>query len=283
MEHRRDARSAAPAHPGLGYAYLSSLSLPEVALPHLENLVASVHESSSVSVLDGTEIVYVARVADQADHDPPRSAGHPVAGVRDVDGPGAAGRSPDEAGRLPGLAPLRPLTPYTLTDVERCGPSCDRYDGRAGRWSTRSWRRGCARWPRRCTIPSARWWRPSTCRPVRGAGRPRPCRRRSCPGCWRRGRHRVGPAGRAACSAGLNDPQNLVERQSRLWRAVGGVDAANRLLIDSPSCVRRIASANSAAIEQVYIWSSCRGGGTVFVRTTSRTPVPGAGARWLAR
>jgi len=46
----------------LGYAYLSSLSLPEMAMPHLEQLVEKVHESSSVSVLDGDEVVYVARV-----------------------------------------------------------------------------------------------------------------------------------------------------------------------------------------------------------------------------
>jgi IclR family pca regulon transcriptional regulator len=46
----------------LGYAYLSSLGLPEVARPHLENLTASVRESCSVSVLDGDDIVYVARV-----------------------------------------------------------------------------------------------------------------------------------------------------------------------------------------------------------------------------
>jgi len=46
----------------LGYAYLSSLSLPEVASPHLERLVEEVHESSSMSVLDGDDIVYVARV-----------------------------------------------------------------------------------------------------------------------------------------------------------------------------------------------------------------------------
>ncbi|SCL33727.1 transcriptional regulator, IclR family [Micromonospora rhizosphaerae] len=46
----------------LGYAYLSSLSLPEVAQPHMEALVAQVHESCSMSVLDGDEVVYVARV-----------------------------------------------------------------------------------------------------------------------------------------------------------------------------------------------------------------------------
>lgn len=47
----------------LGYAYLSSMSLAEVAQPHLERLSAEVHESSSVSVLDGGDVVYVARVA----------------------------------------------------------------------------------------------------------------------------------------------------------------------------------------------------------------------------
>ncbi|MHB1568631.1 MAG: IclR family transcriptional regulator domain-containing protein [Solirubrobacteraceae bacterium] len=46
----------------LGYSYLSSLTLPEVAQPHMEALVARVNESSSISVLDGTEVVYVARV-----------------------------------------------------------------------------------------------------------------------------------------------------------------------------------------------------------------------------
>ncbi len=49
----------------LGYAYLSCLSLPEVAQVHIEALVARVHESSSISVLDGTEIVYVVRVPTQ--------------------------------------------------------------------------------------------------------------------------------------------------------------------------------------------------------------------------
>jgi IclR family pca regulon transcriptional regulator len=46
----------------LGFAYLSSLSLPDIAEPHLESLVAEVNESSSVSVLDGADVVYVARV-----------------------------------------------------------------------------------------------------------------------------------------------------------------------------------------------------------------------------
>jgi len=46
----------------LGYGYLSSLSLPEIAQPHLEVLASRVHESASASVLDGTDIIYIARV-----------------------------------------------------------------------------------------------------------------------------------------------------------------------------------------------------------------------------
>jgi IclR family transcriptional regulator, pca regulon regulatory protein len=61
---RTDGRlfSLTPRVLELGYAFLSSLSLPDVAEPHLERLVAEVRESSSVSVLDGDDIVYVARV-----------------------------------------------------------------------------------------------------------------------------------------------------------------------------------------------------------------------------
>lgn len=46
----------------LGYSFLSGLGFPDVALPHLERLVAEVDEGSEASVLDGGEIVYVARV-----------------------------------------------------------------------------------------------------------------------------------------------------------------------------------------------------------------------------
>ena len=46
----------------LGYSYVSALQLPEIAQPHLEALSRTVGESSSMSVLDGTDIVYVARV-----------------------------------------------------------------------------------------------------------------------------------------------------------------------------------------------------------------------------
>ncbi|MGH7758867.1 MAG: IclR family transcriptional regulator domain-containing protein [Candidatus Dormibacteria bacterium] len=60
---RSDGRyfSLRPSVLELGYAYLSGLSLTEVAQPHLEELMQQVHESSSISVLDGNEVVYVLR------------------------------------------------------------------------------------------------------------------------------------------------------------------------------------------------------------------------------
>jgi len=46
----------------LGFSYLSALSLPEIAQPHLEHLSRQVDESVSAAVLDGSDIVYIARV-----------------------------------------------------------------------------------------------------------------------------------------------------------------------------------------------------------------------------
>ncbi len=45
----------------LGFSYLSSNSLASLTQPILERLTEAVHESSSVSVIDGNEIVYIAR------------------------------------------------------------------------------------------------------------------------------------------------------------------------------------------------------------------------------
>jgi IclR family transcriptional regulator, pca regulon regulatory protein len=48
---------------GLGTAYVSGLGLWDIARPHMERLVASTGESSSMAQLDGSDIVYVARVS----------------------------------------------------------------------------------------------------------------------------------------------------------------------------------------------------------------------------
>ncbi|WP_432837397.1 IclR family transcriptional regulator domain-containing protein [Dactylosporangium sp. CA-092794] len=47
----------------LGMAYVGALSLWDIARPHMETLVAATGESSSITQLDGSDIVYLARVA----------------------------------------------------------------------------------------------------------------------------------------------------------------------------------------------------------------------------
>ncbi len=47
----------------LGRPYLSSLTLPEIALPHMRDLVGEAQESATLAVLDGGDIVYVAHVS----------------------------------------------------------------------------------------------------------------------------------------------------------------------------------------------------------------------------
>ncbi len=47
----------------IGLTYVQSMGLWDVARPHLERLVGRTHESSSIAQLDGSDIVYVARVA----------------------------------------------------------------------------------------------------------------------------------------------------------------------------------------------------------------------------
>ena len=68
LEHLGYARSdgrgfeLTPKVLDLGYAYLSSLDLASIAEPGMEALVERTHESCSAAVLDGVEIVYIARV-----------------------------------------------------------------------------------------------------------------------------------------------------------------------------------------------------------------------------
>jgi IclR family transcriptional regulator, pca regulon regulatory protein len=104
----------------LGYAYLSSLSLPEVAMPHLEQLVEQVHESSSVSVLDGDEVVYVARVPTKRIMRIAISVGtHFPAFATSMGRVLLAGQSDDWLDGYLASAPMRPITRYTIADPAR--------------------------------------------------------------------------------------------------------------------------------------------------------------------
>ncbi|HEX3589449.1 MAG TPA: IclR family transcriptional regulator C-terminal domain-containing protein [Pseudonocardiaceae bacterium] len=102
----------------LGYAYLSSLSLPELALPHMEQLVEHTHESSSLCVLDGDEIVYVARVPTKRIMAVVIAVGTRFPAYATSMGRVLlAGRSDEWLDGFLASAELRRLTPHTTTDI----------------------------------------------------------------------------------------------------------------------------------------------------------------------
>jgi len=104
----------------LGYAYLSGLAMPEIASPHLEELVARVRESSSISVLDGHDIVYVARVPTKRIMTVAISVGtrfpaHATSMGRVL----LAGMSPDDLDKYLNENEFETYTARTVTDPDR--------------------------------------------------------------------------------------------------------------------------------------------------------------------
>jgi IclR family pca regulon transcriptional regulator len=101
----------------LGYAYLSSLSLPEIAQPHLEALVREVQESASVSVLDGPDVVYVARVPTSRIMTVAITIGTRLPAYATSMGRVLLAALPaDERERVLASLPAQPLTDRTITD-----------------------------------------------------------------------------------------------------------------------------------------------------------------------
>jgi IclR family pca regulon transcriptional regulator len=103
----------------LGYAYLSALSLPEVAQPHMEALVGEVNESSSVAVLDDLDIIYVARVPTQRIMTITIAVGTRLPAYATSMGRVLlAGLDPETLDERLGRIEIEPLTPTTVPDFK---------------------------------------------------------------------------------------------------------------------------------------------------------------------
>ena len=135
----------------LGMAYVSSLGLWDIARPHMEALVARTGESSSMAQLDGSDIVYVARVSvpklialrvEIGTHFPAAqtSQGKVLLAALPPDQVAAVLAQPSRSGLPPLHLAIRPAS---------CGTSWPRCGRGAGRWPTRSSRRASVRWPSR--------------------------------------------------------------------------------------------------------------------------------------
>lgn len=101
----------------LGYAYLSSVPLSEIAQPHLKDLSRDLAESTSASVLDGDDIVYIARVHTHRI----MSVAIPIgtrfpAYATSMGRVLLAGLAEQALEEYLGRVDLLPLTPYTVTE-----------------------------------------------------------------------------------------------------------------------------------------------------------------------
>ncbi|MBO4256975.1 IclR family transcriptional regulator domain-containing protein [Streptomyces griseorubiginosus] len=98
---------------GLGFPPLSRTTLPEIAGPRMAELAARVHESTSLSVLSGTDIQYTARVATGRVMSVNLAIGTRLPAYATSMGRVLLADLP-EPDRT--LGPLRPLTSHTITD-----------------------------------------------------------------------------------------------------------------------------------------------------------------------
>lgn len=111
----------------LGYAYLSALSFPDVALPRLEQLVTETGEASEGSILDRGDIVYVVRVPG-----PALMTISVTIGARRPAYATAMGRvllanlTADELDAYLRTHELAPVLPRTITDVKQFRAELDR-------------------------------------------------------------------------------------------------------------------------------------------------------------
>ncbi|MBV7481492.1 IclR family transcriptional regulator C-terminal domain-containing protein [Bordetella sp. BOR01] len=111
--------SLTPAVLDIGYSYLNSLSLREVALPYLEQFAREHGEICSLSVLDKNDIIYVARAEIRSP-----SARRLITGERLPAHATSTGHvllaqlAPQELDGFLAQVPFERLTPHTLVDAQ---------------------------------------------------------------------------------------------------------------------------------------------------------------------
>ena len=99
----------------LGHGYLSSLDLPDLARAAMERLSQRVDESCSLAVLDGNEVVYVARIPVHRLMSVALGVGSRLpAYATSIGRVLLAAKSPDDLGSWLRDHTFRPITPHTL-------------------------------------------------------------------------------------------------------------------------------------------------------------------------
>ncbi|WP_244529394.1 IclR family transcriptional regulator C-terminal domain-containing protein [Rhizobium sp. NFR03] len=104
----------------LGTGCLATMPLPRIVQPWLDKLSEEIGQSTSVAILDESEIVYVARAAQRKVMSIALMPGSRLPAYCTSMGRVLLAALPEEAARrLLGSAPLIQRTPHTVTDIER--------------------------------------------------------------------------------------------------------------------------------------------------------------------
>ncbi|MBS7544138.1 IclR family transcriptional regulator domain-containing protein [Ancylobacter oerskovii] len=111
----------------LGHAYLAATPLPRLIQPHLDALSEEVRQSASASVLEGTEILYIARAAQKRVMSINLTPGSRLPAWCASMGRVLLASLPEaEAHALLQRSQLQPFTPFTLTTEEAVMAECRR-------------------------------------------------------------------------------------------------------------------------------------------------------------
>ena len=111
----------------LGHAYLAATPLPRLIQPHLDALSEEVGQSASASVLEGTEIVYIARAAQKRVMSISLMPGSRLPAWCASMGRVLLAALPEtEVRAILERSQLRPLTPFTRTTVNAVIDECQR-------------------------------------------------------------------------------------------------------------------------------------------------------------
>lgn len=103
----------------LGHAYLSATPLPQIIQPHLDRLAEDVGQSASASVLDGTDVVYIARASQRRVMSINLMAGSRLPAYCASMGRVLLASLPEwQAREILSRSELKANTPHTLTEVD---------------------------------------------------------------------------------------------------------------------------------------------------------------------
>ncbi|WP_236844550.1 IclR family transcriptional regulator [Bordetella sp. 15P40C-2] len=104
----------------LGYSYLSAMPLWDLAQPYMEEVAEATRESCSVSVLDGTDIVYILRLSRHKVMSINLAVGSRLPAWATSMGRVLLAGLPDtERDRLLAASDIRAHTPHSITNIEK--------------------------------------------------------------------------------------------------------------------------------------------------------------------